>query len=402
VGGESISLSSTQNLEIRTGASQKTSYFENYNSAGKEGIRFNRNITTTKDSDRVTNPYGINLTDLESIFISLEDKTNGLTIENNVIEIVNPSDSEMKIIIPYGTTIPENFFSNFDTYLPTIPKYLFTYSNTGSPISTISSLFNFFNDGKDRNAGVHVLTRDNTDFLLVLNKNDNSAQLRSCNNFENEVNVGGKNLNLYAQNYISIRHAISRDTYCQFRCGINNLHFTNQSDNRKTVTIPYGFNTSIHTLIQDDNTAEKYVNVFEYFEIPMTDDVSKSIIIPYGLNIGLNDTQFTIYNVNENKNIIIQKDLRMVTEDINLHVWRPGTAIESNSNNEIIISYGPRTSIGNNGIKFHKPGDGITDNTSPHQLEFPFDMKLDFDENNFIIRKPGDPTKGVKIPWRPA
>jgi hypothetical protein len=26
-------------------------------------------------------------------------------------------------------------------------------------------------------------------------------------------------------------------------------------------------------------------------------------------------------------------------------------------------------------------------------------MKLDYDENNLIIRKPGDPTKGVKIPW---
>jgi hypothetical protein len=51
VGGESVSLSSTQYLEIRTGASQRTSYFENYNSGLKEGIRFNRNLTTSKDSD---------------------------------------------------------------------------------------------------------------------------------------------------------------------------------------------------------------------------------------------------------------------------------------------------------------------------------------------------------------
>jgi hypothetical protein len=41
----------------------------------------------------------------------------------------------------------------------------------------------------------------------------------------------------------------------------------------------------------------------------------------------------------------------------------------------------------------------VTDNTSPHKLEFPFGMKFDYDENNFVIRKPGDPTKGVKIPW---
>jgi hypothetical protein len=79
----------------------------------------------------------------------------------------------------------------------------------------------------------------------------------------------------------------------------------------KQITIPYGFNTSIHTLIQHDTMAEKDVNVPEYLQIdtpnPMTDDVSKSIIIPYGLNVGLNDTKVSIYNANENKNITISK-----------------------------------------------------------------------------------------------
>jgi hypothetical protein len=142
--------------------------------------------------EKIIIPYGTDLTDLNNTLTSLENKTNCLTIDNNGIKFVNPSDSEMKIIIPYGTTIPENFFINSDTYLPTIPKYLFTYSDTGNPISTLFSLFNFFNDGKDRNAGVRVLTRDNTDFLLALNENDNTAQLQlgSCINFENEVNVG--------------------------------------------------------------------------------------------------------------------------------------------------------------------------------------------------------------------
>jgi hypothetical protein len=41
------------------------------------------------------------------------------------------------------------------------------------------------------------------------------------------VNEGGKKLNLYAQDYISIRYSSSNNTYCQFRCGINKLHFTN-------------------------------------------------------------------------------------------------------------------------------------------------------------------------------
>jgi hypothetical protein len=72
---------------------------------------------------------------------------------------------------------------------------------------------------------------------------------------------------------------------------------------------------------------------------------------------------------------------------------------ETDSENEIIIPYGLRTSIGNNGIIFHKPGDEITNDTSPHQLEIPFGMKFDYDENNLIIKKPGDPTKGVRIPW---
>jgi hypothetical protein len=75
---------------------------------------------------------------------------------------------------------------------------------------------------------------------------------------------------------------------------------------------------------------------------------------------------------------------------------------ETDSEKEIIIPYWLRTSIGDNGIIFHKPGDEITDNTSPHQLEIPFGMKFDYDENNFIIRKPGDPTQCVKIPWGPA
>jgi hypothetical protein len=63
--------------------------------------------------------------------------------------------------------------------------------------------------------------------------------------------------------------------------------------------------------MQYDSIAEKDVNVPEYLQIdtpnPMTDDVSKSIVIPYGLNIGLTHTKFTIYNENENENITIPK-----------------------------------------------------------------------------------------------
>jgi hypothetical protein len=81
------------------------------------------------------------------------------------------------------------------------------------------------------------------------------------------VNVGGKKLNLYAKNYISIKHTSNNNTYCQFRCGINNLHFINHRDNNKTVTIPYGFNTSIHTLIQHDPLSGNDDNVLNILKL---------------------------------------------------------------------------------------------------------------------------------------
>jgi hypothetical protein len=89
------------------------------------------------ENNEITIPYGTNLTNLESRLATLESNEEVLTIENNGIEFVDSSDLENKIIIPYGTTIPENFIFNFDTYLPTIPKYLFTYSGTGTPISKL-------------------------------------------------------------------------------------------------------------------------------------------------------------------------------------------------------------------------------------------------------------------------
>jgi hypothetical protein len=50
--------------------------------------------------ENITIPYGTDLTDLNSTLTSLENKTNGLTIQSNGIEFVDPSDSENKIIIP--------------------------------------------------------------------------------------------------------------------------------------------------------------------------------------------------------------------------------------------------------------------------------------------------------------
>jgi hypothetical protein len=42
--------------------------------------------------EKITIPYKTDLIDLESRFTFLKDKTIGLTIENNGIEFVDPSD----------------------------------------------------------------------------------------------------------------------------------------------------------------------------------------------------------------------------------------------------------------------------------------------------------------------
>jgi hypothetical protein len=117
--------------------------YESGFSVNNNGIEF---VHSSDSEKKIIIPYKTDLTDLESRFTALEDKTNGLFIENNGTEFVDHSDSEKKIIIPCGKIIPKSFFSNSDTYLPTISKYLFTYSNPGSPISTLFSLFNFFSD----------------------------------------------------------------------------------------------------------------------------------------------------------------------------------------------------------------------------------------------------------------
>jgi hypothetical protein len=116
----------------------------------------------------------------KGIKMKTADYETGFNVNNNGIEFVHFFVSKKKIIIFYGIYIPENFFSNSDLYLPTILKYLFSYSSVGSPISTNSSPFNFFNDGENTYEGVHILTKDNTDFLFTLNKNDNTTQLRNC------------------------------------------------------------------------------------------------------------------------------------------------------------------------------------------------------------------------------
>jgi hypothetical protein len=50
--------------------------------------------------------------------------------------------------------------------------------------------------------------------------------------------------------------------------------------------------------------------------------------------------------------------------------------LSPNNTDDIIISKGLRTSVTDNEVVFHKPGDTITDNTSPNQVKLPFGMDL--------------------------
>jgi hypothetical protein len=67
----------------------------------------------------------------------------------------------------------------------------------------------------------------------------------------------------------------------------------------------------------------------------------------------------------------------------------------------MIIPYILETSINDNEKIFYKHRDTITDNNSPHQLEFLFYIRFDYDDNNKIIKMSGadKPTKGATIPW---
>jgi hypothetical protein len=47
-----------------------------------------------------------------------------------------------------------------------------------------------------------------------------------------------------------------------------------------------------------------------------------------------------------------------------------------NNTTDIVLSKGLRTSVSSDKIVFHKPGDTITDNSSPNQLKLPFGTDL--------------------------
>jgi hypothetical protein len=133
----------------------------------------------------------------------------------------------------------------------------------------------------------------------------------------------------------------------------------------------------------------------------MTDALPKYINIPYGLNMGLSSTEFSVYDDDETKNITFPKGLRMVINGNYLQAWKPGTVVGADLKNQIQINYGFRTMAGSSALLFHKPGDIVdSGHNTPNQIKMPWGISFKSDDTYLTIYKPGDSTKGVKLEWQ--
>jgi hypothetical protein len=237
-------------------------------------------------------------------------------------------------IVPYKEQI--------DTYLPTIPKTLNTYtSNSEITAYDNNAIFQYCKNG------VKICLQDFLTQVLDI-KSTGTVMLGSCSNNKGIVSVGGEMLNLYGKEKVSMYISSS------------------------ALTTKFSFND--FGVQFEDNNNKLYMD--------------KSISLLYGLNLSYKTTSIS--------------DPQNITEILkyyNKSLLITNASTEFDSEKEIIIPYGLGTSIGDNGIIFHKPGDEIINDTSPHQLKFPFGMRFEDDGNNLIIRQQGSSTKGVKIPW---
>jgi hypothetical protein len=211
------------------------------------------------------------------------------------------------------------------------------------------------------------------------------------------VGINANELNVYVN---KIRFNTRSLTNCiVFSSSLSGIKYTYNLNSSSEIIVPYDLNMSIITvkeihIVQEE---EREVNCpYTLKFIGNTSNLAKSnkpIIIPYGFDLSYLSKTEEINAEGEGQYSKEYFDSLVITNSLPKH---------NKTNKQIIIPYGLRTSIGDNGIIFHKPGDGITDNTSPHQLEISFGVKFDYDENKFIIRKPGNPTQCVKIAWRPV
>jgi hypothetical protein len=202
----------------------------------------------------------------------------------------------------------------------------------------------------------------------------------------------------------------------------NGIQFT-KKDSSDTVIIPYGTNLSnigIGLTIEDIKTINPYLGIDEYYplidnyQIPIAKDekffqyyrkVYGGNLIDFGVLVrAYKDlAALNLFKINKYGNIInIGRDCSTIFSSNtvikgNLRIQNNnGTVIYNNGNEarlkvkyndvsfeddnspkkNIVLARGLRISVTDNEVVFHKPGDTITDNSSPNQVKLPFGLDL--------------------------
>jgi hypothetical protein len=286
------------------------------------------------------------------------------------------------------------------------------------PSSTFYSIFDFYNVA---NSGtlypkVRIASyQNNNGILLDVDKTTNNVQIGICDDSstnKGDVKIGGQNLTLYSKNNFKFQFTshpvefVSSTSYLQFK----------SSNYSKTASIQFGMtldytNANVYIAGSESGYPAVISNGIKLLTEANGDPLkitstkysnSEEIIIPYGLNMGLSSTEFSVYDDDETKNITFPKGLRMVTDGSYLRVWKPGTVIGADpSKDQIQINYSFRTIAALNCLVFYKPGDTIdSSNNSPNMIKMPWGITVKTDDTYLTILKPGDSTKGVKLAWQ--
>jgi hypothetical protein len=312
------------------------------------------------------------------------------------------------ITIPYGTEIPRRFNVDWNTYLPVVPKILSTYTDTSTPSSNASSLFNYYMN--DNYPGVIVFKPgSNLKSILKIDKKTNTIEIGSIDDFEGGIRFAPGISKICCKTSLAIfTSSASKGTDLQ--CAIDGLLFSNYVTTKydKELFIPYGLRmsltrkTEIYTNDEGDEVENEYTDTLVITNIKTKHDNSnKKITIPYGLDMDLSSTEFSVYDDDETKNITFPKDLRMVSKGYYLRAWKPGSVVGADLKDQIQINYGFRVHAANPCLLFHKPGDTIDTNlNSPNVIQMPWGLGFTSDDTYLTIYKPGDSTKGIKLVWQ--
>jgi hypothetical protein len=380
------------------------------------------------------NLYG---SDFISLFTSVTATNINITLDNltfsgRKIPPVYLNDVNKDITISRGLRISdvnsqllfhlpnETITNNTSPSMITIP-YGTDFADVVKIIQNINSIFKFNTDSNGLNPSLYVYDNNNTKILFKIDRTksiiqlggtntqinidraNESLMLGSSSNFIGNVKINANELNIYIN---KIKFYIgSLSNFVLFSTSLSGIKYTYNSNPSWEINIPYNLNCFIETKLEYDSETQSNVNVPDYFNIstlnPIANALPKEIIIPYGLNMGLSSTEFSVYDDDETKNITFPKGLRMVTDGNYLRAWKPGTVVGADLKDQIQINYGFRVHAVNPCLLFHKPGDTIDTNlNSPNEIQMPWGFGFTSDDTYLTIYKPGDPTKGIKLAWQ--